>query len=112
MLQMQLSVAQRNTQVGGCSSWVKIIFQDWYPFQSGKIKKVTFLLFVHAPGLRSAPVLSAGEQAGAVSAHQRSGLTPAGVSRSAGGQRRRRHSSGRPTAGGNYGGNARGRKIL
>ena len=71
-------------------------------------KKVTFLLYAFLrSGLVPAPVLSAGEQAGAVSAHPRSGLTPAGVSRSAGGQGRRRHNSGRPIAGKRW-----GRKIL
>ena len=67
-----------------------------------EMQKVIFIVGFCLSGLLSAPVLSAGEQAGADTCRRRprfylSGLLPASA-RSAGGLGRRRHSSGRPTA--------------
>ena len=89
MLQVHFNVEYRNKQVGGCSSWVKIIFRDWKGYQCRKIKKLLF--WFRLSGLLPAPVLSGGEQAGADTCRRRpwpirctcpAGRTQVGVSRS------------------------------
>ena len=109
LLQINFNVVHRNTQGR------RVLFsgQNYFPGLEGvpvrENKKVTFLFCCFCvSGLLPAPVLPAGEQAGAGSAHLRPKLTPAGVSRNAGGQGKRRHNSWRPTVGETLG----ARKIL
>ena len=61
-LHIDFNAAHRQAPIGMCYFWVKIIFRDWFPFQSRKIKKLLFYVGFCLSGLQPAPVLSAGEQ--------------------------------------------------